>query len=173
MEQDLEARVTALEAQVAQLEQCLATPSPTSHTLPTDFWVLNGLQEREIDGVTFAGHVSAHGQSSVQWQYGLPTSTFLQQTWEDAAPSLAALGHPARLRLLKAILEGQTATTDLSHIENLGSTGKLYHHLRELVAVGWLKPAGRGHHRVPPERVVPLLVILAATEALSPAGETA
>jgi hypothetical protein len=47
--------------------------------------------------------------------------------------------------------------------ERLGTTGQLYHHLRQLVSAGWLRTTARGQYAVPGERVVPLLVALAAT----------
>lgn len=45
---------------------------------------------------------------------------------------------------------------------DIGYTGQLHHHLRQLVAAGWLQSAGRGRYRVPAQRVVPLLAIVAA-----------
>lgn len=167
MSGDLDHRLTALEARVTALERSPTPPTPDH--LPPDFWILNGLADQDANGVVFAGRVQI-GDSPIEWQYGLSTPTIQQQTWADAAPTFAALGHPARLDLLRAILAGQTSTAELSQLDDLGSAGKLYHHLRELVAAGWLRPAGRGHHRVPAERVVPLLVMLAATEALDPTG---
>ncbi len=49
-------------------------------------------------------------------------------------------------------------------IDGFGTSGQLYHHLRQLVAAGWLRTAGRGRYEVPPARVVPLLVVLAACQ---------
>ncbi len=52
--------------------------------------------------------------------------------------------------------------SELNAHERLGTTGQPYHHLRQLVAAGWLRAGGHGRYDVPGERVVPLLVILAA-----------
>ncbi len=123
------------------------------------------------DGVTLAGTAALHGHPSIQGQSGLPTCALLQQSWENAAQVFAALGHPTRLRLLRAVLSGMTRTAQLAQLKDLGSAGPLYHHLRELVAAGWLKSAGRGLHHVPTERVIPLLTMLVASEALGPAEE--
>jgi hypothetical protein len=38
----------------------------------------------------------------------------------------------------------------------------VYHHLRQLTSAGWLRSAARGRYVVPPERVVPLLTVVAA-----------
>jgi DNA-binding transcriptional ArsR family regulator len=75
---------------------------------------------------------------------------------------LAALGHPVRLALLKALLEGKRAKSDLERIEGLGTTGQLYHHLKALEEAGWVRTLERGVYGVPGERVVPLLAILSA-----------
>jgi hypothetical protein len=42
------------------------------------------------------------------------------------------------------------------------TTGQLYHHLRQLVAAGWLRTSLRGRYAVPADRIVPLLALLAA-----------
>ena len=56
-----------------------------------------------------------------------------------------------------------TTAADLADTPGLGSTGQIYHHLRQLVGAGWLRATTRGRHEVPPERLVPLLVILGAS----------
>ena len=63
---------------------------------------------------------------------------------------------------MKLVLEGTETTGDLLAHPELASTGKLHHHLRQLVAEGWLVTASRGRHTIPPERVVPLLVLIMA-----------
>ena len=161
----MEAQLQDLQQRVATLE-CQPAPPSTSEKTTDPFWVVQGLEVREQDGVTLAGNVTLLGHPLVQWQVGLATETLLGHDWRDAAPVFAALGHPARLHLLRAVLLGQTRTADLSAF----TTGQLYHHLRELVATGWLRPAGRGAHSIPTERVVPLLVMLAASDALPSYG---
>jgi hypothetical protein len=72
--------------------------------------------------------------------------------------SLTRPAHPKAL-LLHEILLGVRTTAGLSEHERLGTSGQLYHHLRQLV---WLRSTARGQYSVPPERVVPLLTVLAA-----------
>lgn len=72
---------------------------------------------------------------------------------------LSALAHPVRLQLLHRVLHGGRTVAELS--EGLGTSGQLYHHLRQLVAEGWLATSGRGVYDVPPARVVPLVTLLA------------
>jgi hypothetical protein len=66
------------------------------------------------------------------------------------------------MRLLREILGGHRTVAELAALEGLGATGQVYHHLRQMTSAGWLHIAGRGRYEVPPGRVVPLLVLLAA-----------
>ncbi|WP_435827490.1 hypothetical protein [Actinoplanes philippinensis] len=45
----------------------------------------------------------------------------------------------------------------------MGTSGQVYHHLRQLVAAGWLHTIGGGRHEVPAARVIPLLSLLLGT----------
>ncbi|WDZ87082.1 ArsR/SmtB family transcription factor [Micromonospora cathayae] len=161
----LEDRVTALEARVAELtEQRAAAPPPTAAA--DTFWALDGLKRRLPEGhpgaVLYTGTVDLGEGERYDWQYGLPVDDVLAEDWTEAAPMLTALAHPVRLRLLREILGGRRGTAELAGIEELGTTGQLHHHLRQLTAAGWLRSAGRGRYAVPAERVVPLLAILTA-----------
>jgi hypothetical protein len=60
------------------------------------------------------------------------------------------------------VLSGATSVAELSAGEGMGTTGQLYHHLNHLVAQGWLLAGGRGQYSIPPDRVVPLLVMISA-----------
>ncbi len=86
----------------------------------------------------------------------------LADDWSQAAETLSALAHPVRLLLLREILQGARTTAELAAHERLGTTGQLYHHLRQLVAACWLRTTARGQYSVPGERVVPVLTVLAA-----------
>jgi DNA-binding transcriptional ArsR family regulator len=93
-----------------------------------------------------------------------PTAEVLEADWASRASALAALGHPVRLTLLREILQGRTTVGALSEVEGLGTSGQIYHHLRQLTAEGWLHTPSRGVFAVPPARVVALLAILVALE---------
>lgn len=173
---DVESRVAALERAVAALQQDQARAGPSESTEGhgpssgdggTDagdrFWMLEGLRARHPAGaVGFAGHVCV-AAGEAHWQWGRDPQDLLSQDWDDAATVLAALGHPVRLQLLRLVLTGTSTTSALTEAEGLGTTGQLHHHLRALVAAGWLASAGRGRYEVPAQRIVPLLVVLTAT----------
>ncbi|MDG4791583.1 helix-turn-helix domain-containing protein [Micromonospora sp. WMMD1102] len=182
----LEERVADLERRLAALERH-RTEEPASPPEPPpaegDFWALDGLKARlagfgaERGGVLYTGSVRLPTNERYDWQYGLPTEALLGRAdgedgedrgdgdWSDASDSLAALGHPVRLRLLREILGGRRTVAELTALDGLGTTGQAYHHLRQLAAAGWLHSTARGRYEVPAGRVVPLLVAVAIARA--------
>ncbi|MFI7137675.1 ArsR/SmtB family transcription factor [Streptomyces massasporeus] len=162
-----------LEQRVADLERRLAALEGAQRTAPridgSDFWALNGLQEElteagEADGgVLYTGSVRLPTGEEYAWQMAALTQDLLEGDWTTAAESFAALGHPVRIRLLREILGGRRTAAELAELDEVGTTGQIYHHLRQLTATGWLHTTGRGRHEVPPGRVVPLLTALATT----------
>ncbi|TYR65650.1 ArsR/SmtB family transcription factor [Streptomyces parvus] len=79
------------------------------------------------------------------------------------AARLNALGHPVRLRILLACLDGPRRAAELAAQTDMGSTGQIYHHLRQLVNQGWLSASRRGHYEVPREALEVVAAVLAAT----------
>lgn len=173
---ELEERVTALERRLAQLEhaereQGPGAGEPSALSGRPDFWALEGLRAQlseagaENGGVLFTGSVRLPTGEQYEWQYGRATDQVLEgEDWADTAEVLAALGKPVRLRLLREVLAGRRTAAELAELEDVGTTGQVYHHLRQLTAAGWLRSSGRGRYEVPPGRVVPLLVALTAAE---------
>ncbi|MEU5461527.1 ArsR/SmtB family transcription factor [Streptomyces althioticus] len=157
--------MTELERRIAALEAADRTAPPVEEG---DFWALEGLKEQLAalkaadGGVLFTGAVRLPTGERYDWQHGSLTSDLLTLEWPDAAESFAALGHPVRLRLLREIAGGRRTAAELAELDDIGTTGQIYHHLRQLSAAGWLHSTGRGRHEIPAGRVVPLLVALAA-----------
>jgi DNA-binding transcriptional ArsR family regulator len=168
-------RLGRLEQRVARLEASGAgSPAPeeaaagqTATGQKDVFWALDGLKQRigEPGAVLYAGAVSVPGGEHYEWQIGRTTGSLLDDDWTLGAAVLGALAHPVRLRLLQQVLHGVRTAAELGADERLGTSGQLYHHLRQLVSAGWLRSTLRGQYAVPPERVVPLLVILAAARS--------
>lgn len=157
---DLRARVERLEALLQP-----ATPAPDAPADPdATFWLLDQLRQRELDDVVvLAGRVADAAGQPVQWQVTRDAADLRDTDWTTSAASLAALGHPSRLQILQLVARGEAVTAaELARADGLGTTGQIYHHLRQLVGGGWLRTTTRGRHQVPAERLVPLLVVLAA-----------
>jgi hypothetical protein len=169
---DLEGRVAALEHRLAALEEGRAPDAPAAGPATGgDFWALERLKEdlaaagADAGGVLFTGAVRLPEGERYEWQAATPADALLSD--DDPADSattdsLAALGHPVRLRLLRAVLGGTRTAAELAGLPGVGTTGQIYHHLRQLTGTGWLHTVGRGRYEVPAARVVPLLVMVAA-----------
>lgn len=163
---DLERRVAALEAAIADLAPATTTTAaPTApQAAATDhdpFWALHGLEARVPDAVVMVGSLTLD-EGPVQWQVTQPRTALMDLDWTGLASTMDALSHPARLTILQLVMSGVRTTGSLLEQESLGTTGQLHHHLRQLVAAGWLVSGRRGRYEVPLERMVPLLVIVMA-----------
>lgn len=185
----LDDRMAALEQRVAILERGVASPGHQlagdgSSTAPDRLWALAVLAERrgepyESEGargsLLYAGSLTAPGSGTVAWQIERAVPPILQDAWDPCASVLAALGHPVRLEIVRQLLEGARTSQDLQEIADLGTTGRLYHHLRELQSCGLVVATRRNHYAIPHEKVVPCLVMVAAALELAPSlsGEEA
>lgn len=165
---DPDITLSELADRVRQLEERIDDRSAGRESPPVlpsgPFWILDGLEQRVgPHAVAYAGSVVVDG-APVRWQMGHDSDQLLELDWTTLAPTLGALGHPVRLRILQLIARGEATTAaHLADTPGLGSTGQIYHHLRQLVSAGWLRTTTKGRHQVPPERLVPLLVVLGAS----------
>ncbi|GAB3808900.1 ArsR/SmtB family transcription factor [Micromonospora zhanjiangensis] len=158
-------RLAALEQRVTELEARLQQPAATGpNTAPESevLWALEGLRARvdEPGAVLLVGHVRLPDGRSAQWQEAAETEDLLGADWADGSDALAALGHPVRLRLLQQVLSGVATVHELTQTEGVGTSGQVYHHLRQLASAGWLRALGGGRYEVPVARVVPLLAVI-------------
>lgn len=153
---DLERRVAHLEGLVEQ-----RSTGPSVVTEQT-FWALEGLRSQAPEGgaVLFTGLVDLPDGRHYEWQQARPAGAVLAGDLDAAAGSLAALGSPVRLGLLRAVLDGADTAAALAELDGTGTTGRVYHHVRILTAAGWLRRGADGRYGVPAERVIPLLVVL-------------
>lgn len=144
-----------------------ASTAPAHETPAGDdpFWALRALKERlpAPGGVVYTGSVDV-GQGHVEYQWGRPTEHLLQSDWAEHAESIAALGHPLRLAILRKLLDAEHTVAQLVDELELASTGVAYHHLSALQHGGWVTSPRRGTWTVPVSRVVPLLTIITALE---------
>lgn len=128
-------------------------------------WLLSGV-DAEIDeaagGVAYGGRARLPDGREAVWQMAHPSSELLGMEWADLEDALRALGHRHRLELLQQLLLRPQTALQLAESGRHGTTGQIYNHLRQLVGAGWLSTAVRGVYGVPTQRVIPLLVILAA-----------
>ncbi|KAA5803576.1 helix-turn-helix transcriptional regulator [Alkalicaulis satelles] len=149
---DLAVRVEALEVVIEKLQGSQNGDS------------LQILRSEAPEGgaVRFEGSIDLPDNSRIDWVMSHPASGLLAADWAEIAPTLAALGHPVRLHLLQHVLNGTRETSALVQTLGEGTTGQLHHHLRELTSTGWLSSERRGRYSVPADRIVPLLIAVAA-----------
>ena len=160
-----EATLAELQRRLERVEEQLAAGAAQgpSTLAAENFWVLEGLRTLPEPSIVYAGRVELARQPPVEWQMGHLAEDVLDREWADLAGGLGALGHPVRLGVCSwSRVVRPPPPRELTRLVDLGSTGQIYHHLRQLVAAGWLRTRSKGRHSVPSERVVPLLVILAA-----------
>ena len=145
---------------------------PPGPAVPADpFWLLDRLarntgsefERGEVAGsVAYGGRVRAPGSGEIIWQLEHSVPDILDADLEAASAVLAALGHPLRLEILRRLLIGARTLSELQEIEGTGTSGQVHHHLRELRSVGLVVSQRRNDYAIPADRVVPLLVIVAA-----------
>ena len=150
---ELADRVAALEERVSGLEG-----RPRSGPLE----IVERLRAAGRAGaVAYAGGAQL-GEHEHLWTREHDVEALRDADWAPAARTLDRLGSPARLALLATLLSGPRGRQELQEALGEGSTGHLYHHLRDLQAAGLVVQHRRGEHRLAPQAVVPLLAIVAA-----------
>lgn len=161
---DMAATLGEIRDRLARLEAASDAATPSSGLDAGKYWLLDRVARGGARGgeVVYGGLVTVPTGEQYAWQKHARTKELFSRDWGGVDRVLAALGHPVRLALLKALLEGKRAKADLERIEGLGTTGQLYHHLKALGDAGWVRTLERGVYGVPGERVVPLLAILSA-----------
>ncbi len=129
-----------------------------------ELWALNELAQRyDQPAVMFAGTAETEG-GPVMWQYGRFSEHLKNTDAFAVSPALEAIAHPIRLTLLLAIINGTTTSAKLAELEQVGTSGQVYHHLSQLNAAGWIRSVKRGQWEVPASKVIPLLTIILAAQ---------
>ncbi|GAA1149659.1 helix-turn-helix domain-containing protein [Nesterenkonia lutea] len=163
-----ESGLHSLAERLAEVEQRLAAlESPPAPPPPGDqediFWALEGLKQRTADpagAVLMTGAVTVPNGHHAQWQIQASTQELFETDFGSRSDSLSALAHPVRLQLLQRLLTDASTVEEIREAGDFGTSGQVYHHLRQLVAAGWVKSLGNSRYEVPPARIVPLLVML-------------
>lgn len=174
-EQELDRRLTTIEARLAALEEHLPKETATTPTgtkqVDNDadtYWALTELSSRNntadnTGAVMFAGHVTTSEQEAM-YQWTRPTDFFLTSSWDDPMTRLTALAHPVRGTILRTLLDAPATAAQLAENNVVTSTGTAYHHLNALMAAGWISKKPTGDFSIRVSRIVPLLTILACCE---------
>lgn len=184
----LEARLLSLTQRVLRLERLAgearrgaARSRPVREPLGSDLALVEQLRRRQgprygtkqmRGAVAYAGAVQ-FGEREYLWIREHPLPEIARVEADRVAPLLAALGHPARLVLLRALLAQARTSRELQAILGVSSPGQLYHHLKELLAAGVVVQTRRSRYEVAARRVVPVLATLAAAADMIDGSATA
>jgi DNA-binding transcriptional ArsR family regulator len=177
---DQDARVEALEAQLATLARRVerleggrarehaSEPAATDLSFLEQLRSRRGSRYRAADArgaIAYAG-AAGFGDRESLWirEHAVPEILALEP--ERLVRAFGALGHPARLVLLRALLARPHSSSELQGVLGVSSPGPLYHHLKELLATGLVTQTGRSQYEVAVHHVVPLLAVLAAVSDL-------
>ncbi len=180
----MQQRLEALEAAAGAAAGADSARPPGPEVAPDPFWLLDRLARNtgpafargEVAGsIAYGGRVRAPGAGELVWQLEHAVPEILEADLGTASAVLAALGHPLRLEILRRLLLGARSLAELQEIPGTGTSGQVHHHLRELRAAGLVVSQRRNHYAISAERVVPLLVIVAAAlgRSLVPGADAA
>jgi len=179
----LEGRLAELEKRLGAVEKRLARDGPIRRAKDPGGPLLAALdalagralprfaREGRSGALAYAG-AARFGEAQYRWarEHGLPD--LMDAEWPNASKVLECLGSPSRLALLKTLLGGPRDRQSLQDTLGDASTGQLYHHLRDLQAVGLLVQKKRGEYQIAAETVVPLLTIVASALDLGTRGNS-
>lgn len=148
--EELRQRLDALEQRVADLEGSTGTPPV----------------ESSGGSVSYQGNLAE--PLELQWQIHVDPARVLALDDGPRTDVLAALGHPARAAIVRLLArEGSCNATELQAAAGLGSTGQLYHHLKNLTGCGLVEQDKRGSYRLRPQATIPALVLLTAASDIA------
>ncbi len=126
-------------------------------------------QARAGDGlVSYSGQGVWWDGRQVVWRMNRTWADVVAGTSDPVARTLSALSSTVRLRIVSELAHGPLGTGELSERLDQASAGQLFHHLRELLAVGLVHQPRRGEYALRPQHVLPMLAVLSAAIDLSP-----
>lgn len=163
-------RLTALEEQVASAVsagvpttsfQTRAAVSPPESEAPTS-------QAETIHGtLSYAGAIQLTGRP-FRFQQRLPAQSLFDAAPELLAQIFAAFSSPHRVIILRTLCERSCTAQQLQEILGMGSAGQLYHHLKELLAVGLITQRERSSvYTIDPTKVIPICAALMVAFSLA------
>lgn len=155
---DLAARVARLEAREPQ------PPQPLQTVLDRN------LEPPEQGRVVYSG-LGPWADHAVVWQMERAWDDIVDHEPESIARTFAALSSPVRVRIIGALVDGPAPTAALAERIDAGTSGQLFHHLRDLLAAGLVHQPQRGVYALRAQHVLPLLATMSAAMDLAAPSE--
>jgi DNA-binding transcriptional ArsR family regulator len=154
---DLAERVARLEAR---------EPRPLKTVLD------HSLEPPERGRVVYSG-LGPWADHAVVWQMERAWDDIVDHEPEIIARTFSALSSPVRVRIICALVGGPAPTAALAERIEAGTSGQLFHHLRDLLAAGLLHQPQRGVYALRAQHALPLLAAMSAAMDLAAPSETA
>lgn len=166
---DLEEQVAVLRARLTALEQLVsshmqegaasAAPLVRAAVLPPDREP-RASRTGFIEGtLNYTGSIQI-GEQPYRFRQTLTAQSIFEAAPELLAPIFAALSSPHRIIILRTLCERPCTAQQLQEVLGMGSAGQLYHHLKELQAVGLVTQRERSAYMIEPTKVIPVCVAL-------------
>lgn len=177
----LEARVAALESALAGAQAARAAPAKgrTRSSAPAlqELDVLRLLEARPSarhrtrtpiasGALLWAGLARFGGRRFADVRYG-SVPDVLRMDASRLAVVLSAVASAPRIVLLRRLLAGDATRAELLQVLADASVGQLYHHIKELQAVGMISQPERGVFQVNPDRAVQVLALLGVASGMA------
>lgn len=125
--------------------------------------VLDGTVEAPEHGRVVYSGIGPWQDSAVAWQMERTWTDVLAVEPESVARLLSALASPIRIRIVEALISGPAGTGELAERIDAATTGQLFHHLKDLLAVGIVHQPQRGVYELRPQHALPFLTIVSAS----------
>ncbi len=125
--------------------------------------------ENDAEDVALVSYSGLYKRSGRDIRWGLQEQRMqqlLSQNVEKMAKVLSAMGNKQRLEILRTVLKEPLTGAELVERLSMGTTGQLYHHLKALLGADLLIQEQGGKYAIPPQRVLPFLLLLAASSEL-------
>lgn len=154
--------VAQLVERVARLEA--REPRPLKEVLDST------IEPPEIGRVVYSG-VGPWADHAVVWQMERAWDEVVDHEPESIARTFSALASPVRVRIIGALVDGPATTAVLAERIDAGTSGQLFHHLKDLLAAGLVHQPQRGVYTLRAQHILPILAALSAAIDLAPASE--
>jgi DNA-binding transcriptional ArsR family regulator len=115
----------------------------------------------------YAGSIQI-GERPFRFQQTLTIASIFEAEPEVFAQIFAALSSPHRVIILRTLCERACTAQQLQEVLGMGSSGQLYHHLKELMGAGLITQRERSSaYTIDPAKVVPICAALSVAFSLA------
>jgi len=170
--EEIRRELSRISGEVETLKEGREKPSSeVLQGLPEDVGKYLGLLEKQLAdkpdaGIAYFGGIGKRG-GKLAWSYhsGYGVEDVLKCPPRRVASLLSPFSNEQRILILKALIEGDKGSSELSQATRLEG-GQLYHHLKELALAEYIEQKERGVYALADKGRMALLTVLAMTMTL-------